>query len=1129
MGGAPSSVAPRKHHTGFGRSSSDFRQRAGTNTSMGHEMNPLSGEDPIDPSQHVRGLLQVNNTFSRIPDLLTSLGSFDAEFEGDRVAQLKLWKTHREFFAASRNLLSVLVKFEEQQRSAGLNHGREFYLQNRDTFGATVLHVAILTDSREVAEYLIEKYSDRPEPGRPAEMNHGSLINSRYHLPKGSLFEGESSLHLSIVKGQFDLIRKLVQNGADVNALVTGKFFDQRTSDDNGVYLGGTALAFAVCTGQQHIVEYLLDSGAHIRSQDVYGNTALHMAVWYERMDIYDLLVARDEVSLDAIDELPNLEHMTNKANLTPLKLAVDRGSIAMFKHILSRHREVGWSFGPLTEFLYPIDELDTFNPGSALEIAVLRGTLTHAKLLDIPPMKELLSEKWQEFARFFFISIFIMYLCVSVGMTVIATQLPEDLDDYDTEHGTARLWGEVVIFLLILLDTLLLELPDILQALSPDSGYAALLANSFVFVIVSWGMRVCAVTTFSLRLSRASGELQRSFLAFTLVLTWLYTLNLARGFKIVGRFLKFIEQIAFELIKWSVVYVFTLFGFATAFFVIMRHPGNTLPEDEDGFSSFGVTLFTLLKFTIGEVDFSEYTSSVSTWAAMLLFVGFILIVSVILFNLLIAVMAALHDNLQQTAHDYAALSWAASVIIIERRLYLRRWREKFRSGLPGSSCGIATNPNGYYKAVIMRDAGTFAGIEWAQQDRGGFRRPRLAVPTRSQDRVFESFFVSQAAQNPAILKPYAVLQSVMQQYDPSHERVVSRDSMTFLLEDFYSLGNIAVPPTQVLDSLAKALDGPDMDNQVAIETINTFVRLWRSWIRQDQSKRTALIIVDVQNDFVDGPVHVRGANVVVQKVNKIRKLVEEAKSPFDLVVVTQDWHPQNHSCFRDDMEEQSPWSWRKQMPVHCVQGTPGAELHPKLKMLPTDVIIKKGSRPESRSYSAFWNDDRVHVTKLFEVLFDHDIDEVYVCGSQYDGAVARTAKDARIFGWPTTVLLEATAWTDEAHRRETDLQLTNLEVDYKLPLAKLVEDKEAPRDNAVKLSNLRKIKRLKGRLSQSLKLQLELEELDEHAGTAPASQASKQPFQLQSVPEGAPVGASAAAGYDEVEPVTLETSVDSA
>nr|MDQ4041972.1 isochorismatase family protein [Actinomycetota bacterium] len=104
---------------------------------------------------------------------------------------------------------------------------------------------------------------------------------------------------------------------------------------------------------------------------------------------------------------------------------------------------------------------------------------------------------------------------------------------------------------------------------------------------------------------------------------------------------------------------------------------------------------------------------------------------------------------------------------------------------------------------------------------------------------------------------------------------------------------------------------------------------------------REALLIVDVQNDFVPGgalPVP-RGDEIL----GRVRELIESGR--FDLVVATRDWHPPDHQSFE---QQGGPW------PPHCVQLTPGAELHPDLPRDRIDFVVDAGYRPELECYSGF-------------------------------------------------------------------------------------------------------------------------------------------------------------------------------
>jgi nicotinamidase/pyrazinamidase len=119
----------------------------------------------------------------------------------------------------------------------------------------------------------------------------------------------------------------------------------------------------------------------------------------------------------------------------------------------------------------------------------------------------------------------------------------------------------------------------------------------------------------------------------------------------------------------------------------------------------------------------------------------------------------------------------------------------------------------------------------------------------------------------------------------------------------------------------------------------------------------------------------------------RVNELV--ASGDFDLVVATRDWHPADHASFK---EQGGPW------PPHCVQGTPGAELHPSLPREAVDVVVDAGYEPGLEGYSGF------EETNLASVLREHGIDEVTVVGLATDYCVKHTAADALAQGLRVTI-----------------------------------------------------------------------------------------------------------------------------
>ena len=170
--------------------------------------------------------------------------------------------------------------------------------------------------------------------------------------------------------------------------------------------------------------------------------------------------------------------------------------------------------------------------------------------------------------------------------------------------------------------------------------------------------------------------------------------------------------------------------------------------------------------------------------------------------------------------------------------------------------------------------------------------------------------------------------------------------------------------------------------------------------------RSTALVVVDVQNDFADpgGGLSVAGGDRIIGAVNRE---IGRARDAAALVVATQDWHPEHTPHFARD-----GGIW----PVHCVAGTWGAELHPDLE-LPADAPrIRKGANGED-GYSGFTMRDPVSgatiPTELEGLLRDGDVDAVVVVGLATDYCVMATALDAVRLGFRTTIATDAIAAVD--------------------------------------------------------------------------------------------------------------------
>src|SRR5690349_8663086 len=177
---------------------------------------------------------------------------------------------------------------------------------------------------------------------------------------------------------------------------------------------------------------------------------------------------------------------------------------------------------------------------------------------------------------------------------------------------------------------------------------------------------------------------------------------------------------------------------------------------------------------------------------------------------------------------------------------------------------------------------------------------------------------------------------------------------------------------------------------------------------------KSALIVVDVQNCFIDGgTLPVKGGAEVVPVINKLA-------ASFENIVVTQDWHTPGHASFASTHAgkkpfetTQMPYGTQVLWPDHCVQGSDDAALLKDLKLPTAQLIIRKGFRKDVDSYSAFEEADRKTSTGLAPYLKGRGIDTVFLVGLATDFCVSWSAVDARKLGFTTYVIEDATRAID--------------------------------------------------------------------------------------------------------------------
>ncbi|WP_437920163.1 bifunctional nicotinamidase/pyrazinamidase [Sphingobacterium sp. LRF_L2] len=177
-----------------------------------------------------------------------------------------------------------------------------------------------------------------------------------------------------------------------------------------------------------------------------------------------------------------------------------------------------------------------------------------------------------------------------------------------------------------------------------------------------------------------------------------------------------------------------------------------------------------------------------------------------------------------------------------------------------------------------------------------------------------------------------------------------------------------------------------------------------------------ALIIVDIQNDFLPtGALPVPDGDTIIPKINQIQ-------SGYELVIATQDWHPEGHKSFASQHADHKLFDQiivnglnQTLWPDHCIQESEGAALSVSLDTKRIEAVFRKGTDVEIDSYSGFFDNGHQKSTGLAGYLKDKNVTEVHVCGLAAEFCVYYTAMDSLQQGFSTAILTTLTKAIDDA------------------------------------------------------------------------------------------------------------------
>ncbi|KAM6163757.1 transient receptor potential cation channel subfamily V member 2 [Rhynchocyon petersi] len=538
-------------------------------------------------------------------------------------------------------------------------------------------------------------------------------------------YRGHSALHIAIEKRSLPCVKLLVENGADVHVRACGHFFQKKTQGAC-FYFGELPLSLAACTNQWDVVTYLLENRhqpASLQASDSLGNTVLHALVMIADNSAENsaLVIHMYDSLLQAAANLcpsVQLEDISNRQGLTPLKLAAKEGKIEIFRHMLQREfsgkyqhlsrKFTEWCYGPVRVSLYDLDSVDSWEENSVLEIIAFHCRSVHRhQMVILEPLNHLLQAKWEQFIPKFYFN-FLCYLVYMFAFTAVAYHQPALQKDF---HPLQAMAGNSMLLLghiLILLGGLYLLLGQLWYFWRRHLFIWISFVDSYFEVLFLFQ---ALLTVLSQVLCFLAIEWYLPLLVSSLVLGWLNLLYYTRGFQHTGIYSVMIQKVILrDLLRFLLVYFVFLFGFAVALVSLSRetqnpktptsnatdaaHHGPGLEDKEGDVAPYGGILdasLELFKFTIGMGELAFQEQLHFRGVVLLLLLAYVLLTYILLLNMLIALMSETVNHVATDSWSIWKLQKAISVLEMEKGYW---WCRQKRQRV-GVLLSVGTRPDG--------------------------------------------------------------------------------------------------------------------------------------------------------------------------------------------------------------------------------------------------------------------------------------------------------------------------------------------------------------------------------------------------------------------------------------------------
>lgn len=526
-----------------------------------------------------------------------------------------------------------------------------------------------------------------------------NLINASY---TDWCYKGQTALHVAIERRSLDHVKLLVQKGANVQAKADGKFFQLKEAF--GFYFGELPLSLAACTNQPDVVSYLMDNPhrrAEVMDRDSEGNTVLHALVVIadnspENTDMIAQMyekILKEHHSLHRNSSL-RLEDITNDQGLTPLKLAAKLGRIGLLEHML--HREfldkesrplsrkfTEWVYGPVHSSLYDTSSIDTDEDNSVLEIIVFGSQIPNrTEMLQLEPLRSLLTEKWERFASKLFLFNFLGYMFYLSIFTAVAVNRKEGKPPFpieDVPDDYLRTTGQIIS----VLGALWFFYKSIVIFRRKPPKFNSLYTDGFsdILFFIQAVLLIFCVPLYLSGLREYVG-LQ----VISLSVSWINVLHYSRGIKGLGIYNVMMQRMILkDIMHFLCVYVVFLFGFSAALMSLIKDippdaNNQTLSDvvtfetiedlcEKPSYNDVRFTILELFKFTIGmgDLQFTDHVQYKEVFYILLIL--YIVLTYILLLNMLIALMGNTVEKISQDSERIWNLQRSHTILDMERTL----------------------------------------------------------------------------------------------------------------------------------------------------------------------------------------------------------------------------------------------------------------------------------------------------------------------------------------------------------------------------------------------------------------------------------------------------------------------------